>query len=249
MENNSVKITVITVSYNAALTIEESILSVIKQTYRNIEYIIIDGNSNDGTVDIIKKYAKNIAYWVSEPDSGIYDAMNKGLSVATGHYVYFLGADDVIADNGVFSRIASEMENDTSIIYYSNVKFKHSGIIYPGIIKSNYRICLDNFSHQAIFYPLKIYSHKKYNINYRLWADYVYNIELYADKKNKFKYVDDIIAIFNCDGRGSVQRDKLFDENRINLIRSLFGYKLAFIIFLRINLGRIYKQIINKFYK
>lgn len=75
-------ISVITVSYNAVSTIEDTILSVINQTYPNIEYIIIDGGSADGTVDIIEKYVDRISYWVSEPDKGIYDAMNKGLKVA-----------------------------------------------------------------------------------------------------------------------------------------------------------------------
>ena len=81
MKNNPL-ISVVTVSYNAVLTIEQTILSVINQTYPHIEYIIIDGGSTDGTVDIIKKYANRIAYWVSEPDKGIYDAMNKGIRTA-----------------------------------------------------------------------------------------------------------------------------------------------------------------------
>ena len=74
-------ISVITVCYNVASTIEKTMLSVLNQTYENVEYIIIDGNSTDGTVDIIKKYADRLAYWVSESDSGIYDAMNKGILV------------------------------------------------------------------------------------------------------------------------------------------------------------------------
>ena len=83
-------ISVITVSYNAVSTIEQTILSVINQTYSNIEYIIIDGGSTDGTIDIIRRYEDKIAYWVSEPDRGIYDAMNKGASKANGEYIAFL---------------------------------------------------------------------------------------------------------------------------------------------------------------
>lgn len=87
-------ISVVTVAYNAVTTIEKTILSVINQTYPNVEYIIIDGGSTDGTVEIIKKYANKLAYWVSEPDNGIYDAMNKGAKVATGEWINFMNCGD-----------------------------------------------------------------------------------------------------------------------------------------------------------
>ena len=91
---NNIKplITVVTICYNAVDTIEETIKSVIEQTYPNIEYIVIDGGSKDGTVDIIKKYQDKISYWVSEPDRGIYDAMNKGTMKANGRWINFMNS-------------------------------------------------------------------------------------------------------------------------------------------------------------
>ncbi|NJL12522.1 MAG: glycosyltransferase [Microscillaceae bacterium] len=93
------KISIVTPSYNQGQYIEEAILSVIGQNYPNLEYIIIDGGSTDNTIEIIKKYEKHITYWVSEKDKGIYDAMNKGIDVATGEWIYFLGTDDLLSDN------------------------------------------------------------------------------------------------------------------------------------------------------
>lgn len=89
MNGNGAVISIITVSYNAVKTIEQTIYSIVNQTYTDIEYIIIDGGSTDGTVDIIKKYSDRISRWVSEDDDGIYHAMNKGLALATGEYVFF----------------------------------------------------------------------------------------------------------------------------------------------------------------
>lgn len=103
MKNNPL-ISVVTVSYNAVSTIEQTILSVINQTYPHIEYIIIDGGSTDGTVDIIKKYADKIAYWVSEPDKGIYDAMNKGIKVATGEWINFMNSGDCLYRNDTIEK-------------------------------------------------------------------------------------------------------------------------------------------------
>ena len=106
MNNNLPRVSVITVCYNAVSAIQRTILSVLSQTYENIEYIIIDGKSTDGTLAIIKKYESRIAFWLSEPDNGIYDAMNKAIDKATGEWVLFMNADDEFVDNKVVERFA-----------------------------------------------------------------------------------------------------------------------------------------------
>lgn len=122
----AVEFSIITVSYNAAATIEQAILSVVGQTYRHIEYIIIDGGSTDGTVDIIRKYEDKIAYWVSEPDQGIYDAMNKGIRRATGEYVYFLGADDWLRDDEVIGQVAAFIHRSPGYSFYMGNVFLYA---------------------------------------------------------------------------------------------------------------------------
>lgn len=98
---------IITITYNASHWIEQTILNVLSQSYPNIEYIVIDGGSTDGTVDIIKQYESGIAYWVSEPDQGIYDAMNKGIQKATGDYVWFINAGDSLFTSDIVQRVAA----------------------------------------------------------------------------------------------------------------------------------------------
>ena len=98
---------IITVTCNAVKVLEKTLLSVINQTYKNIEYILIDGGSNDGTLDIIRQYESRFGYWISEPDNGLYDAMNKGLRTATGDYVCFLNAGDVFKHSEVVAELSA----------------------------------------------------------------------------------------------------------------------------------------------
>ena len=120
------KISVVTVCYNAADCIEHTMLSVLNQSYPDIEYIVIDGGSTDGTVDIIKKYADRLAYWVSEPDKGIYDAMNKGIAAASGSYINFMNAGDTFASDSVLAEIVPQI-NPNSQIVYGDVVLKYRG--------------------------------------------------------------------------------------------------------------------------
>jgi len=116
MNKDLPKVTVVTVTYNAEQYLEQTIKSVIEQDYSNIEYIIIDGGSTDRTLEIIKKYEKYLAYWVSEPDDGIFYAMNKGIEVATGDWINFLNAGDTYVNKNILSKVISQTEGETDII-------------------------------------------------------------------------------------------------------------------------------------
>lgn len=107
---NRPKISIVTVCRNSASTIERTIRSVISQTYADKEYIVIDGNSNDGTVDVIKKYDRYITKWVSEPDGGIYDAMNKGIAMAAGEWIHILNADDRYAGDDALAGMVQHLD-------------------------------------------------------------------------------------------------------------------------------------------
>ena len=237
MGNNDLPlISVITVSYNASDTIEQTILSVINQSYANIEYIIIDGGSIDGTVDIINKYKNKITYWISEPDKGIYDAMNKGLNIAKGDWCIFLGADDLFISKNTINEIINKFQ-ETNKIYYGDVIMKSTGEKYRGRVNSAFQLCQMNICHQSIFYPQSIYKTKRYNTKYRIFADYVYNMELYHDNPMSFEYINKSISLFN-DGGISSTRDLLFDKERWSLIKTLFGKKTMIAVMLYENIQK-----------
>lgn len=117
------KISIITVCYNSAATIEKTIESVAAQTYNNIEYIVVDGNSKDLTVAIIKKYETVINKWISEPDNGLYDAMNKGIAMASGDLIGILNSDDFYKNKFVIQKIVNEFEIKDVDMVYSNIDY------------------------------------------------------------------------------------------------------------------------------
>ena len=110
-------VSIVTVVFNGVDVIEKTVMSIINQKYSDIQYIIIDGNSTDKTVDLIKKYDKSIAFWISEPDKGLYDAMNKSLQYATGDYVWFVNAGDEIYSSDTLKTVIENMPGDSDFIY------------------------------------------------------------------------------------------------------------------------------------
>lgn len=171
------RVSVITVIYNGEAFLERTIQSVINQTYPAIEYIIIDGGSKDGTVAIIQKYQHNIAYWVSEPDRGLYDAMNKGLAVATGEYVLFLNAGDTFFDNHTLQNVFIHWQPNVDIFYGETLIVDDKGsIIGNRRLKAPENLTWKSFRdgmlvcHQSIIIRRSIT--KPYNLKYRIASDF-----------------------------------------------------------------------------
>lgn len=170
------KITVITVCLNSADTIVKSIKSVIKQKCRELEYIVIDGGSTDGTLDILNQYGDYIDMWISEPDNGIFDAMNKGIELATGDVIAFLNSDDWYEENALQLVESAFMSGDCDCVCCDNYVLNKNGdtVYYSGTNKSlddlNYRMI---YFHSAIFCK-KVFFRKKgnFDLKYKIAADY-----------------------------------------------------------------------------
>lgn len=211
-----VKISIITVSYNAVKTIEQTIYTVVSQTYNNIEYIIIDGGSMDGTVDVIKKYEDKIAYWVSEPDGGIYDAMNKGIGVATGSYVYFLGADDALVDENVIKNITEEISRVKGDIYSYGVYMVRSSDNKQCYVGNEYAkkhiYPVRMIPHQGMFVKLSLAKKYNFDTKYRIAADHKFFLQCKLQQNLNVIYKDQPVAFFSLDGMSSNHLLKNQDE-------------------------------------
>lgn len=236
---NKLSFSIITVSYNAVQSIEETILSVINQNYNNIQYIIIDGLSNDGTMEIITKYQSKISHIISEPDKGIYDAMNKGMKVADGDFVLFLGADDHLISNTILSEITKYLNTNHDSIWYGNVYRPFRNDLYCGEF-NKFKLAVKNIPHQGIFYPKNIYKNKNYEMKYRLFADYHYNISLFS--KYSFKYINKTISYFNDTASSATQKDINFEKERKKIISSNLGYLPYYYSFIYHYLRKIVKK-------
>lgn len=218
--NSAPGISVIIVTYNAAKTLQKCLTSIYNQVYPPIKIIVIDGGSTDETINIIKANAQKFFYWKSEPDRGIYNAMNKALIQISTDWVYFLGADDELYPD--FSAFAKEIINP-NFIYYANVKTR--GVIRSGKL-NEYQMAKHGIFHQAMIYPATVFENYQYNEKYKIYADYVLNMQLWKDKRYQFKYLDYIIAHFNYNGSSGNITDEAFNSDKSSLILKNFGLSI-----------------------
>ncbi|WP_304062804.1 glycosyltransferase family 2 protein [Pedobacter glucosidilyticus] len=196
------KISVITINFNNKTGLEKTIQSVIYQTYPFIEYIIIDGGSTDGSVEVIKKYEDKITYWVSEPDRGIYHAMNKGVEKATGDYLLMLNSGDYLISNNIINQFAQL--STTEAIVYGDLKWEKDQSLHNHKFDKelSFRYFLNNsLGHQAMFIHKSI--HKTiglYDEDYKITADWKLILLAYSKFNLPFRYINLEISICPRDG-------------------------------------------------
>ena len=224
---NNPLISVVTVSYNAVSTIEQTIISVLNQMYSNIEYIIIDGGSTDGTIDIIKRYDDKITYWQSEPDKGIYDAMNKGIQKANGEWINFMNAGDVFSSTMILQQMADTLKSGVRILrgniirIYPKFRVKSVGVTVqkPGLMDM-----FDNtFHHQACLIQVSLFREfGLYSTDYKLCSDWKFFFDCVVLHNIRSQYVDLTVAHFKMDGT-STNNSILYRKEQEHYLKNLYG--------------------------
>ena len=217
----SIKFTIVTVTYNSSKTVKQTIQSVLGQTYKNFEYILVDGASKDGTVDVIKSYAERDSRirLISEPDHGIYDAMNKGIKMATGDVIALLNSDDFYEPDAL-ANIVENIPRKENFVVYGMVRFLKNEREDSVIINSHNSLSEKMIMHPACFVSKAVYENYQYDTTYKSAADYDLFIRLYQNNDIVFVPVYKIISNFRLGGMSS----SIVSFIETNNIRAKYGY-------------------------
>ncbi len=214
--------TIIIPTYNSENTLSNSIDSILKQTFTDFEILIMDGVSTDKTVEIAKSYNDSRIIVHSEKDKGIYDAMNKGIQLAKGNWLIFLGSDDKLFDANVLSKVAKIIFANTYDVIYGDVYSTRFNGRYDGEFGED-KILKKNICHQAIFFNKSVFKKVgNFDLNYKVYADWDHNLRWMLNPKIDKKYVDIVISDYADGGFSSQNSDPIFlKEKQFNVF--LYG--------------------------
>jgi len=220
------KVSVITVSLNAESFIEEAIKSVLDQTYPNIEYIIIDGGSTDKTLDIINRYRDRIGYFSSEPDNGLFHAMNKGLAVSLGEIIFFLNADDTFSDNKVVQDVLRVFNGNKDLdLIFGDQIFNYG--TKKKLKKQSFKITKKQLArmtlqHQTIFAKKALFKNTNgFSEEYRIVSDYDWILNIFLNLKCNYLYIDRAISVMSTEG---LSWTTSFEKERIRVMKNHFSF-------------------------
>lgn len=205
------KYSIITVNYNNKDGLRKTIESVIHQTYRDFEYIVIDGGSTDGSADVLKEYNDQITYWVSEKDTGIYNGMNKGISKATGDYLNFMNSGDCFYSSDVLKNV-SLCQTDADFIvgkdyHYNEKKQKGHASIQPSRT-TMIHFFISTLDHQSTFIKRELFQGSPYREDFRLVSDWVFFTEKVVSEGKQVQFIPDIICRREEGGLSEQQQDR-----------------------------------------
>ena len=210
------KLSVITINFNNRDGLRKTIESVVNQTYKEFEYIVIDGGSNDGSVDVIKEYADRIDYWVSEPDKGIYNAMNKGIDVAKGEYCLFLNSGDYLFSGSVIKESIPHL--DGTGVVYGHIQ-TDKGAIWGGVkvISLEFFYGMGSLPHPASFIKSSLLKKYHYDENLKIVSDWKLFIQVLIFGGSSYKQLDIIVSIFDTNGVSNSNYTLLYEESMLVL--------------------------------
>ena len=231
---NTKKLSVITVTYNAEHTLERTLKSVRKQTYPAIEHIIVDGNSNDGTVALIHRYENERLKWISEPDKGLYDAMNKGIKMATGDYLCFLNAGDTFYDTDTVQKIfaSSDEGHSPDILYGETAIVDDNGrFLHMRRLQAPKNLTWKSFKHGMVVchqaFIVKRELVEPYDLSYRFSADFDWCIRMM--KKAKNIYNTDLILVDYLNAGMTTANRKASLRERYRIMEKHYGKVSTFL--------------------
>jgi glycosyltransferase involved in cell wall biosynthesis len=213
------RLSIITINLNNASGLGKTIESVIDQTFSDFEYIIIDGGSTDGSMDVIREFFGKITYWISEPDGGIYNAMNKGILRAKGEYLHFLNSGDWLKDNNVYNDIFRGNPNK-DVVYGNLIKVYPDGacITDKGIQGKDitlFTMLNGNLNHPSSFIRKELFEKNGlYDENYKIVSDWKFFLQIFGINSASAQYIDRDICYFDMTGIGIVQKENLFNERQ-----------------------------------
>ena len=217
------KISIITVVYNNEKTIKDAMQSVLGQSYRDIEYVIIDGGSRDNTVNFINEYKEKIGYFISEKDNGLYDAMNKGIKACTGDVIGILNSDDLYQDLDVIIDVMQQFNNDPKLdILYGDLVYVKSDdtnkIVRNWKSKGYYEQFFENANvppHPALFVKSKVYNESGlFDLQYKLAADYELMLRMFKKHKFNSKYLNRLIIKMRLGGATNQSFSNIVNQNK-----------------------------------
>lgn len=197
------KLSIVTINYNNKEGLENTINSVANQTCHDFEYVVIDGGSTDGSVDMIKENARHIHYWVSEKDTGIYHAMNKGVKASNGDYCLFLNSGDILIDSGIVGRILSYPFS--SEIVSGQVKYTNGGVSKTPKRVSMKTFVLGSLPHQATFIKRELLLENPYDERFHIGGDWRFFIQTLIYKNVSYERIPEIVSLFDTSGVSSTE--------------------------------------------